>query len=125
MDNSQNNDSYFLNSRTADKWRRIGTTRRAGTAVPLYSLHSKNSIGVGEINDIRVLAQWCKLTGLSIIQLLPLNDVGGDFAPYNAVSSFAIDPMYITLSELKHADIMPFHARLERMRKRYRPLFGR
>ncbi len=123
MENNQINDSYFLNSKTADKWKRIGTKRRAGVAVPLYSIYSSNSVGIGEFPDIKLLVDWCKLAGLSIIQLLPLNDVGDDFAPYNAVSSFAIDPMYISIKEIRHVEITSFAPDIERMKKKFRPLF--
>ena len=71
------------------------------------------------------MADWCKITGISIIQLLPLNDVGGDFAPYNAVSSFAIDPMYLKINEIKHSDLLPYTKELDRMKKIYKPLFKR
>ena len=125
MYNTENNDAYFLNSRTADKWRRIGTKRRAGVAVPLYSVYSAESTGIGELTDIKLLAEWCISAGISIIQLLPLNDVGSDFAPYNSVSSFAIDPMYLTIKDIKNADIAPFLHELERLKKKYKPLFRR
>ena len=54
---------------------------------PLFSLYSKKSVGIGEAPDLKLLVDWCKKTGLSIIQLLPLNDVGFDFRPYDAQSS--------------------------------------
>lgn len=125
MNNNEINDAYFLNSRTADKWRRIGTKRRAGVALPLYSVYSAESTGVGELTDIKLLAEWCLATGISIIQLLPLNDVGGDFAPYNSVSSFAIDPMYLTIKDILNADVTPFLQDLERLKKKYKPHFRR
>lgn len=125
MNNSDNNDGYFLNSRTADKWRRIGTKRRAGAAVPLYSVYSNDSTGIGELTDIKHLAEWCIATGISIIQLLPLNDVGGDFAPYNSVSSFAIDPMYLTIKDILNADVTHYIHDLERLKKKYKPHFRR
>ncbi len=123
MYNTENIDAYFLNSRTADKWRRIGTKRRAGVAVPLYSIYSAESTGIGELTDIKLLAEWCITTGISIIQLLPLNDVGGDFAPYNSVSSFAIDPMYLTIKDILYADVTRFLQDLDRMKKKYKPHF--
>jgi len=118
-------EEYFLNSRTADKWRRIGVKRRAGVCAALYSLYSEHSTAIGEFTDLKLLADWCGKTGLSIIQLLPVNDVGGDFAPYNSVSSFALDPMYLNINELIDADITDFRKELERLKKKYRPRFGR
>ncbi len=78
--------------------------RCAGVAVPLFSLRSRNSFGVGEFSDIKPLAEWTAACGGHIIQLLPVNDttVTGtwtDSYPYNAVSSFALHPIYINLAE--------------------------
>jgi len=125
LSNPENIEAYFLNSRTADKWRTIGAKRRAGVALPLYSVYSSQSAGVGELTDLKLLSDWCVKSGISIIQLLPLNDVGGDFAPYNSVSSFAIDPMYLTIKDIKDADVTEFASELIRLKKKYRPLFGR
>lgn len=91
---------WLLNTASGEHWRRIGTGRRAGVAVPLFSLFSKTSIGLGEIPDITLLIDWCRLTGLSLLQLLPLNDTGFSFTPYDAQSSFALDPMYLNLERL-------------------------
>jgi len=125
LSNRENTERYLLGSRTADKWRRIGAKRRAGVALPLYSVYSAESAGVGELTDLKLLGEWCSNTGISIIQLLPLNDVGGDFAPYNSVSSFAIDPMYLTIKDIKDADVSEFIGDITRLKKKYRPLFGR
>ncbi|MEY3114121.1 MAG: hypothetical protein RL423_306, partial [Bacteroidota bacterium] len=77
----------------------------AGVAIPVFSLRSKHSIGVGEFSDIKLLADWSKKIGLKLIQLLPINDTTAthswmDSYPYAAISAFALHPMYIRLSEL-------------------------
>lgn len=97
--------SHFLNTNTAAKWNKIGIKRRAGVAAPLFSIYSHKSTGIGEIPDIKYLVKWCLKTDLSIIQLLPMNDVGFDFAPYNSVSSFALEPMYLSLNDLKNVNL--------------------
>lgn len=109
--------SHFLNTGTADKWNRIGLKRRAGVAAPLFSVYSKKSIGIGEIPDLKLLVKWCMKTGLSIIQLLPMNDVGFDFAPYNSVSSFALDPMYISINDLKDVNLNLFKKEVRDLKK--------
>ncbi len=78
--------------------------RGAGTAVPVFSLRTEDSFGIGEFNDIKKLADWAALTGQSIIQLLPINDTSmtltwADSYPYNAVSSFALHPQFIHLPD--------------------------
>ena len=79
--------------------------RGAGTAVPVFSLRSAEGFGIGEFRDLRPLVDWAAATGQCIIQVLPINDTtrrGGweDSYPYNPVSSFALNPMYIRLQEI-------------------------
>jgi 4-alpha-glucanotransferase len=72
--------------------------RRAGAIVPLFSIPSCESWGIGEIGDLKTLAQWLRDAGLSVIQLLPLNEMGsGQTSPYSALTAMAIDPIYISL----------------------------
>lgn len=112
----------MLNTPTGEKWRKIGIQRRSGAAVPLFSVYSSRSIGIGEFRDIKYLIRWCKETGMSILQFLPMNDVGDDFAPYNAVSSFALEPMYIAINKLKNVNLAPFKKEIRKLKKLY--LFG-
>jgi 4-alpha-glucanotransferase len=109
--------SYFTNTKTADKWQCIELKRRAGVVAPLFSIYSRKSIGVGEIPDIKLLVKWCQKTGLSIIQLLPMNDVGYDFAPYNSVSSFALEPMYLSINDLKDVNLNLFKKEIRNLKK--------
>jgi 4-alpha-glucanotransferase len=77
--------------------------RRAGILVPLFSVYSQKSLGIGEIADLRLLIDWATITGNSIIQLLPMNEVGFTFCPYDSLSSFALEPAYISLELLPQA----------------------
>ena len=75
----------------------------AGVTVPVFSLRSKSSFGVGEFSDIKLLVNWAKKAGLKLIQLLPVNDTIAthswmDSYPYAAISAFALHPIYINLS---------------------------
>lgn len=79
------------------------TWKGAGVAIPVFSLRSKNSFGVGEFADIKLLADWAKQTGLKLIQLLPVNDTMACFTwrdsyPYSAISAFALHPLYLNLA---------------------------
>lgn len=81
------------------------TWKGAGVAIPVFSLRTKNSFGVGEFNDIKLLADWAKETGLSLIQLLPVNDTIAtnswtDSYPYAAISAFALHPLYVNLAAI-------------------------
>jgi len=76
----------------------------AGIVVPLFSLHSKDSDGIGDFRDLRKLVSWAAEAGISAIQLLPVCDTNTmctwrDSYPYNVVSVFALNPVYINLRE--------------------------
>jgi len=78
------------------------TWRAAGVAIPVFSLRSEHSYGVGDFGDLKLLVDWAVLTGMKVIQLLPVNDttVSGhwqDSYPYNIISVFALHPHYIDL----------------------------
>jgi 4-alpha-glucanotransferase len=117
--------NYLLHTHTKDKWQKIGVQRRAGVVVPLFSVYSEQSMGIGEIPDIKMLVEWCRQTGMSIIQLLPLNDVGGDFAPYSSVSTFALDPMYLSLRNLTGVETLPYEKDFQKIKRKCKPAFGR
>ena len=79
--------------------------RAAGVAVPVFSLRSSRSCGVGDFGDLRLLVDWAVATGMKIIQLLPVNDTTAsrswsDSYPYNIVSAFALHPQYLDLNAL-------------------------
>lgn len=97
----------------------IGTARRAGMLVPLFSVYSKNSSGIGDLEDIRLIADLCEKTGCSILQLLPMNEIGATFCPYDAISSFAIEPSYISLGAIKSAKEKALNARISKIRKEF------
>lgn len=79
--------------------------RGAGVAIPVFSLRSEHSFGVGEFADLRLMVDWAAMTGQSVIQLLPVNDTTmtgtwQDSYPYNANSTFALHPQFLRLSEV-------------------------
>ncbi|MBO9571151.1 MAG: 4-alpha-glucanotransferase [Chitinophagaceae bacterium] len=78
------------------------TWKGAGVSIPVFSLRSKNSFGVGEFNDLKLLVDWAKKAGLRMIQLLPVNDTISsktytDSYPYSSISAFALHPLYLNL----------------------------
>ena len=78
--------------------RRRSTSRRAGVLVPLFSLASSRSWGIGEIGDIASVTRWLAAAGQRTLQLLPINEMPpGMASPYSALSAMAIDPQFITL----------------------------
>ncbi|MDR2692476.1 MAG: 4-alpha-glucanotransferase [Dysgonamonadaceae bacterium] len=72
----------------------------AGTAVPVFSLRSEHSFGIGDFADLKMFIDWLSLTSQKILQVLPVNDTTQthtrlDSYPYNAVSVFALHPVYL------------------------------
>lgn len=98
------------------------TWKGSGTAIPVFSLKSKNSFGVGEFADLQLLADWAKEVGLKLIQILPVNDTSAtltsaDSYPYAAISAFALHPIYISLAKVagkKNAAILKPHKRKQK-----------
>jgi len=79
--------------------------RAAGLLLPLFSLPSTRSWGIGEFADLPVLANWMRGAGLRVLQVLPLNEMApGQASPYSAVSAMALDPIFISV-----ADVPDFH----------------
>ena len=74
---------------------------QSGVAVPLFSLHGKNSIGIGEYLDLIPFAHWAQLCDFNIIQLLPVNDTGAEASPYSARSAFALNPVFINIQSVQ------------------------
>jgi len=88
-------------------WERIGVRHHHGIDVPLFSLHSEQSCGIGEFLDLIPMIDWCSTIHFDIIQLLPLNDSGLDPSPYNALSAYALNPIHLSLAALPHLDRHP------------------
>ena len=75
-----------------------------GVAVPLGALYTKDNHVIGEFPDLKSFADFCKAAGISIIQLLPVNDTGTQSSPYSGLSAFALHPIYIRLNEVPGFD---------------------
>ncbi|MEQ1799516.1 MAG: 4-alpha-glucanotransferase [Lacibacter sp.] len=81
------------------------TWKGAGVAIPVFSLRTRKSTGVGEFTDIKALVDWAKKVGMKVIQILPINDTTAtntwmDSYPYAAISAFALHPMFVNLEEM-------------------------
>ncbi|MBO4371254.1 MAG: 4-alpha-glucanotransferase, partial [Paludibacteraceae bacterium] len=78
----------------------IPNWKAAGISIPIFSLRSKQSFGIGEYTDIAAFADWAKKAGLKVIQTLPINDTtrnhsNADAFPYTAISVTALHPIYV------------------------------
>ena len=83
----------------------IPNQRVAGTLVPVFSLRSKGSFGVGDFGDLRLMVDWVARTHQRLLQVLPINDTTSthtwtDSYPYSCISVFALHPQYADLRQL-------------------------
>jgi 4-alpha-glucanotransferase len=89
-------------------------SRRAGILVPLFSIPSSHSWGIGEISDIERMARWLEGAGQRLLQLLPINEMPpGETSPYSALSAMAIDPQFIAIEGLEDYDAIGGEPALE------------
>ena len=77
----------------------------AGTVVPIFSLRSEGSFGVGDFGDLKMMIAWADMTGQRVLQVLPINDTNithtwQDSYPYNSISIYALHPQYTDLRQL-------------------------
>lgn len=83
----------------------INDQKFAGTAIPIFSLRSKGSFGVGDFGDLKLMIDWVAKTGQRILQVLPINDTTlthtwTDSYPYSCVSIYALHPLYCDIRQL-------------------------
>ncbi|MGO8838695.1 MAG: 4-alpha-glucanotransferase [Limisphaerales bacterium] len=103
------------------------TWKGAGVAIPVFSLRSENSFGVGEFADLELLADWGSQAGLKLIQILPVNDTTAthtwtDSYPYAAISAFALHPIYLNLGRVATGRNKAWLKQLEPERQRLNAL---
>lgn len=99
--------SRLLKTPAGEHWQQLEVKNHHGCALPLFSLRTEKSGGIGEFLDLLPLISWCKQVGFDVIQLLPLNDTGLDPSPYNAISGIALNPLHISLYALPQINMLP------------------
>jgi len=95
-----------LNDMNAKLTNQIKDIRGTGVAAPISALQTKESLGCGEFLDLIPFADFCLNSGLSLIQILPVNDTGTESSPYSALSAFALHPIYIRVSKIKEFSLL-------------------
>lgn len=96
----------------------------AGVVVPVFSLRSNSSFGVGDFGDLRRMVDWAVATGMKVIQTLPVNDTTKshewtDSYPYNAISIYALHPHYM---DLEAAGVLRSKAKMTAYRRQRQEL---
>ena len=82
----------------------LGHWKGAGVSVPVFSLRSEKSFGIGEFNDLLDFVGWAKQVGMKMVQVLPVNDTIAmhnwlDSYPYKSISVMALHPIYLNLEK--------------------------
>src|SRR5713226_2435755 len=87
----------------------------AGVLAPLFGLRGENDLGIGDVAVLREFIDWAANIGFKLVQLLPINETGGDHSPYNAISAIAIEPTTLHLAPGSPEDLTrdDFEAALE------------
>ena len=75
--------------------------------MPLFALRSHDDQGIGDVGTLRRFIGWAASAGFALVQLLPINETGGDNSPYNAISSMALDPTTLELTPEALPDLSP------------------
>ena len=79
--------------------------KAAGTVIPIFSLRSEGSFGVGDFGDLKLMIDWCDKTKQRVLQVLPITDTNmtrtwQDSYPYNSISIYALHPQYTDFRQL-------------------------
>lgn len=95
----------------------------AGVSIPVFSLRSNKSFGVGDFSDLKLMVDWSKRVGMKLLQVLPLNDTVGthtdaDVLPYAAISAFALNPLFLNLEAIKLPETHPLQKSYKAEQKR-------
>ncbi|HUT86264.1 MAG TPA: 4-alpha-glucanotransferase, partial [Elusimicrobiales bacterium] len=82
--------------------------KSAGIFIPLFSMRSLSDWGIGDFKSFCSWIKWAEQNKISIIQILPINEIAPEStSPYSSLSAFAIDPIYLTVSEIKDVKESP------------------
>ena len=72
------------------------TQRSAGILLPAFSPRREGDLGIGDTRALLEWIDWASEHGVGFLQMLPINETGTDNSPYNAISSVALDPVYLS-----------------------------
>ena len=100
----------------------LNDVKVAGTLVPVFSLRSKDSFGVGDFGDLKKMVEWIAQTKQRLLQVLPINDTTTthtwtDSYPYSCISIFALHPQYVDLTQLPPIENKDEKKKFEALRK--------
>lgn len=75
--------------------------RTSGILLPVSAMKTEADWGVGDFSSLCHWVQFLAGLGTKIVQILPLQETApGQNCPYSALSAFAIDPVYIDVTQV-------------------------
>ena len=103
-------------------WFPVYPWKAAGTVIPVFSLRSEGSFGVGDFGDLKLMIEWADKTNQRVLQILPINDTNithtwQDSYPYNSISIYALHPQYTDLRQLPEAKDLQTREKFEALRQ--------
>lgn len=99
----------------------------SGTVLPLFSLRSSDSFGIGDLDDAVKFLEWLRETHQSVYQLLPIYDTTftktiSDTYPYNSITTYGLHPAYLSVRTLPFYETAPDRKRWEQEAQRLNTL---
>ena len=103
-------------------WFPVYPWKGAGTVIPVFSLRSEGSFGVGDFGDLKLMIDWCDKTRQRILQVLPINDTTNthtwqDSYPYNAISIYALHPQFCDFRQMPALKDEDLRTQFEQLRQ--------
>ena len=94
----------------------------AGVVIPIFSLRSEGSFGVGDFGDLKLMVDWAAKTHMRVLQVLPINDTNmtgtwQDSYPYNSISIYALHPQYTDFRQLPEIKDETLKTKFEALRQ--------
>lgn len=122
---SKNTDAIIVNDnifRYPDK-----NLKGAGVSIPVFSIRTKSSFGVGDFTNLKLVFDWACKTGLKMVQVLPVNDTIStntflDSYPYKSISVFALHPIYLNIFEAGTISNLQIVDKYKKLQKQYNSL---
>ena len=77
------------------------SSRTTGVLLPLAAMKTASDWGVGDFGSLKEWTAFFAEMGVSFIQILPLQETApGVNCPYSALTSFAVDPVYVQIDQV-------------------------
>lgn len=97
------NETYIISDRYV--YFDLPAWKGSGVAIPVFSLRSDSSLGIGDFGDLKKMVDWAIRTNQKFIQILPINDTTithtwTDSYPYNSISIYAFHPLYMDIYKM-------------------------